>query len=69
MELLGPGHLDDAVRRRADGDVRDRTGHVLGGHGLDEHVCQAHRVSAGGRVGYAVDELEELGGVDDRVRD
>jgi hypothetical protein len=29
-ELLGPGDLDDPVHRRADGDVRDRAGHVLG---------------------------------------
>ena len=44
-ELLGPGDLDDAVRERA--------GHVLGGDGLDEHVCQAHRGAAGGRIGDA----------------
>src|SRR5262249_15719346 len=68
-ELLGPGDLDDPVHRRADGDVRQRAGHVLGGHGLDEHVCQAHRVAAGGLVGDAADELEELGRVDDRVGD
>src|SRR5262249_18999231 len=49
------------------GDVRQRAGHVLGGYGLDEHVCQAHHVAAGGLVGDAADELEELGRVDDRV--
>jgi hypothetical protein len=49
VELLGPGDIDDAVHWRADGDVRERAGCVPGGHGLDEHVCQAHRVDAGGR--------------------
>src|SRR5262249_10329120 len=59
VELLGPGDLDDPVHRRASGDVRQRAGHVLGGYGLDEHVCQAHHVAAGGLVGDAADELEE----------
>ena len=65
--MLGPGDLDDALHWWVDGDVRERAGHVLGGHGLDEHVCQAHRAAAGGRVGDAADELEELCRMDDRV--
>ena len=45
VELLGPGDLDDAIHWRADGDVRERAGHVVGGHGLDEHVRQAQTVA------------------------
>jgi hypothetical protein len=39
------GDLDD--------DVCGRAGHFLGGDGLDEHVCQARRGAASGRVGDA----------------
>jgi hypothetical protein len=35
-ELLGPCDLDNAVCRRADGDLGHRAGDVVGGHGLDE---------------------------------
>src|SRR5262245_33335707 len=42
-ELLGPRDLDDAVGRRADADLAQGGGHVVGGHGLDEHRSQAHR--------------------------
>src|SRR5262245_18548897 len=68
-ELLGAGDLDDAVHRRAHGDRRHRPGDVVRRHRLDEHRRQAHRGAVGGGVGDALDELEELRRVHDRVRD
>ena len=65
-KVFAPG--DRAVDRGAGGDAGDGGGHVLGRHGLDEGVGQADGVAVGGLVGDAADELEELGGVHDRVR-
>jgi hypothetical protein len=57
-ELLGAGDLDDAVRRRADGD-RGHCGHdVVGRDRLDEHRCEAYGVAVRGGVDDALDELE-----------
>ena len=68
-ELLRAGDLDDAVDRRADRDPADRRGDVVGRHRLEQHRRQPHRVAVGGGVGDALEELEELRRVDDRVRD
>jgi len=47
-ELFGPRDLNDAVHRRAQGDLVHRTGNILRRHGLDEHRRQANRVAVGG---------------------
>lgn len=66
-ELLGPGHLDGAVDRRCQRDLAQCVSHVIGRDGLHEYRWQADRVTFGGGVGDAFDELEELCGVQDRV--
>ena len=68
-ELFGASHLNRAVQRRAHGDPANRLGDVVGRHGLNEDRWQPNRRSVRGFVGDALDELEELGGMDDRVGD
>src|SRR5262245_9351219 len=60
-EPLGPGDLDRAVERRAQGGPADRVRDVVGRHGLEGHRRRADNVPLGGRVGDAREELEELG--------
>ena len=52
-----------------DGDPADRRGDVVGRHRLEEHRWHADGAAVGGVVGDALDELEELRRMDDRVRD
>ena len=68
-ELLGAGDFDRAIHWRADGDPADSPGDVVGRHGLNEDRGQPNRRSVGGFIGDALDELEELRRLDDRVRD
>src|SRR5512132_384347 len=68
-EPLWPRHLEDAVHRGSHRDPADRTRDILSRHGLDQNRRQTHRVAIGCSVSDALDELEELRGVDDRVRD
>ena len=68
-ERLRSADLDHAVQRGTDGDAGHRRGDVLGSHGLNEHRRQTDDLAVGGVVGDAADELEELRGVDDRIRD
>ena len=68
-ELLRTGHFDDAVDWGTHGDRADRLRDVLSRHRLKEHRWHPDRRSDGGVIGNAFDELEELRGVNDRVRD
>src|SRR6185503_3161544 len=68
-ELLRTGHFSGAVHWGAHGDPADRLRDVVSRHGLKEHGWQPDRRSDGGVIGNALDELEELRGVNDRVRD
>ena len=68
-KLLGPRHFDDAVYGRSYSDPGNCARDVLGGHRLDLNGCEAHGGAVGGGVRDALDELEELRRVDDRVRD
>src|SRR6185295_13298416 len=68
-ELLGTGHLNRAIQRRAHGDPADRRGDVISRHGLNEHRWHPHRRSIRGFIGDALDELEELRRVNNRVRE
>jgi hypothetical protein len=68
-DLFGASHLDGAVHRLADGDFSDRAGDVGGSHRLGEHMREVHRVAVGGGAGDALEELEELRRMDERIRD
>ena len=61
--------LDRVVQWRADGDIGQCAGHVIGCLGLDEGGRQANGVALGARIGDPADELEELRCADDRVGD
>ena len=68
-ELFGPRHLDSAIHWRAHRDHGDRISDIVSRHRLNEHRCQPNSSALGGGVGDALDELEELRRVDDRVGD
>jgi hypothetical protein len=68
-ELLRAADLDDLVRWGPGGSASDRRGNVLGRHRLDQCLRQVDRVAMRRVIGDLVDELEELGGVDDGVGD
>src|SRR6266850_3626843 len=68
-ELLRTGHFNGAVHWSAHDDPGDLFRDVISRHRLKEHGGQADRRSDGGFIGNALDELEELRGVNDRVRD
>ena len=50
-------------------DLAHGSGDVVRCDRLDQHMREPHRVTVRGRVGDALDELEELGRMDDRVGD
>src|SRR6185295_16295071 len=68
-ELLRTRHFNRAIHWRADGDSADRLGDVISRHRLNEYRWQPNRRSLGGFSGDALDELEELRRVNDRIRD
>src|SRR5262245_52819613 len=68
-ELLWTGHFNRAVHRRAHRDLADGLRDVIRGHRLKEDWWHPDRGSGRGVVGNTFDELEELCGVNDRVRD
>ena len=68
-ELFWTRDFGDAGDRRSQCDSADRARDVVGRHGLDQDGCEPHRVCVGCSIGDALDELEELRRVDDRVRD
>jgi hypothetical protein len=64
-----PGQVDRAIQRGSQRDLGQRLRHVVRGDGLEEHRRQTHPVAVAGVVGDPREELEELRGVQDRVRD
>jgi len=68
-ELLRTGHFNSPVDWGTHGDRADRLRDVLSRHRLKEHRWYPDRRSDGGVIRNAFDELEELRGVNDRVRD
>ena len=68
-ELLRASHFNGAVQWRAHGDPPDRLGDVISRHRLNEDRWQPNRRSVSRLIGDALDELEELRRVNDRVRD
>ena len=66
-ELFGAGNLHHTIHWRAHGYGRDRLRDVVGSHRLNENGRQVYGVAFGSRGRNALDELEELGRVDDRV--
>src|SRR5256886_12707109 len=68
-ELLGAAYFDDAVDRITDGDPPYCGGDIVRRHGLEQHRCQADGIAVGRGVRDAIDELEELCRVNDRVWD
>ena len=69
MERFGPGDFNGAIEWRPHRDARDRTGDIVRGDRLDERRRDANNIAVSGSVSNARDELEELCGLDDRVRD
>src|SRR5262249_6019700 len=67
--LLRASHFNGAVHRGAHGDPADRLRDVVSGHRLKEHRWHPNRRADSGFICDAFDELEKLGGVNDRVRD
>src|SRR6185295_2905329 len=57
-----------AIQWRADGDPADGRGDVISRHGLNKYRRQPDSRSVRRFIGDALDELEELRRVDDRVR-
>ncbi len=68
-ERLRPTDFHETVHRRPDRDPGDSLGDVGGRHRLEGDRWQPDGAPVRGHVGDALDELEELGGVDDRIRD
>ena len=65
---LGTGDLDRAVHRCAKRGVRHRIGHVIRCDRLQKGRRQPNDVAVDAGFDDAVDELEELGGANDRIR-
>ena len=68
-ELFQARHFNRAIQKRADGDPADRLGNVVSRPGLNEYRWQPNRRSVSGFIGDALDELEELRRLHDRVRE
>src|SRR2546429_443437 len=68
-ELLGARDLDHVVHRSADGYLGHLGSDIVRGHGLDQHRWESDLVTRGSLLGDALDELEELRRVHNRVRD
>src|SRR3989454_2078162 len=68
-ELLGSADFADAVDRSTDGGALYGHCDIIRRHGLEQHRCQADGIAVGRGVRDALDELEELGRVNDRVWD
>src|SRR2546428_7362492 len=68
-ELLGAADFDDAVDRSNDGGPRYGRGDIVRRYGLEQHWWHADGIAGGRAVHDALDELEELRRVNDRVWD
>ena len=63
------GYLDHSVHRRPERDFGQRSSNVIRYDGLNMGTRQANRLSVGGRLSDAVNELEELRRANDCVGD
>src|SRR5262249_33355908 len=63
-----PGGLNDSIDGGLCGDSLQRTGNIIGGQWLEEHMRQPHLVALRRKVGDLFDELEELRRAHNRVR-
>jgi hypothetical protein len=68
IERFGPADFDRAIQGRGGRNLRNRTRDIVSRNGLDMHRRHADGVAMGSRVGDAPQELEELRGLNDRVR-
>jgi hypothetical protein len=66
-EFVRAGQLDDAVNRSAERDVGECCGDIVRSHGLKQGGRQSDDLSIGRGIDDPADELEELGGAQDRV--
>ena len=64
---VGPGHLDGRVEGRFQGQVGQRCDDLVRRDGLEERRRDPHHPVHRGRVDERADELEELGGAENRV--
>ena len=67
VERVGAGNLDCAVYRLRESRLGDRGRDIFCRHRLEQRVRQPHCVTVDCRLRDATEELEELGGADDRV--
>jgi hypothetical protein len=67
-KLLGAGHLDSPVHRRPDRKIGQCGGDIVRCNRLHKGRRQPNYVAVGARFDNAVDELEELRRMDDRIR-
>ena len=63
----GPATFNNTVHRWSYGDPANRSRHIFGCDRLNEHGRKPYSVAIGRIVSDAPYELEELGGMDDRV--
>jgi hypothetical protein len=68
IERFGPTDFNGAVHGSPRRNPRNRTCDIVGGYRLDEHWWQTNGITVSGSVGDALQELEELSRLDDRVR-
>src|SRR5690606_2436482 len=67
-EPFRSSHFPDTEDRRADGHPCDCGCHIVGRHRLNQDWSQSDDVAISASVSDATNELEELGGMDDRIR-
>src|SRR4029077_17650123 len=67
VECVGASDFDRTVQRFRKRRLGDRRRDIVCGHWLEKRVRQAHSVAFNSRLRDAAQELEELGGSDDRV--
>src|SRR4051794_32889362 len=68
IERFGPPDFKRAIQRSTRHDPRDRSCNIVSGNRLDEHWWQTNGSPVSRSVRDAVQELEELSRLDNRVR-
>src|SRR4029453_12826580 len=69
IERFGPADFNDAIQGSAPRNLRDSMRDVVGGKGLDTYRRHTNGLAWRSGVGDTLQELEELRGLHDRVRD
>jgi len=67
-ELFRTSYFDDSIHRSTDSSPSHGCGYIFCNHGLDQHRGQPDRRTVARRIGDIFDKLEELGRVNNRIR-